>query len=251
MRVDASSYSSATAQVIAAAQRQEAFWLCPAGVHTVIEAHRNPLMARAMETANLVTTDGMPLVWSLRWMGIRSQKRVYGPTLTERVLEAAAQQGIPVAFYGTSPETMHRLLGNCRARWPTLEIAYACSPPFRQLTPQEDLDALEGVRTSGAKILFVGLGCPKQERWAQDHYRPLSMPVLAVGAAFDFIAGTKQQAPEWMQGLGLEWLFRLISEPRRLWRRYLFGNPYFVLLLIAQMAGLRRFDREARRPPAD
>jgi N-acetylglucosaminyldiphosphoundecaprenol N-acetyl-beta-D-mannosaminyltransferase len=242
MRVDASTYADATARVIASAQKPEPFWLCPAGVHTVVEAHRNRLMGRAMDTASLVTTDGMPLVWSLKWLGVKGAERVYGPTLTERILDAAAARGIPVGFYGASPDTLRQLLENCRRRWPGLNIAYSFSPPFRPPSPQEDDEIIQRVRASGARILFVGLGCPKQELWAHDHYGKLGIPILAVGAAFDFIAGTKAQAPAWMQRHGLEWFFRLLAEPRRLWRRYLFGNSSFVLLLAAQLTGLRRFD---------
>ena len=241
MRVHVSTYADAAARVIIAAQEHQPFWLCPAGVHTAIESHRNKSMGQAMETASLVTTDGMPLVWSLRQLGLNDAERVYGPTLMERILEEAAGRAIPVGFYGASPRTLSLLLENCEKRWPDLIVSYSCSPPFRAATPDEDLETVRHVRASGARILFVGLGCPKQELWACDHYRTLSIPILAVGAAFDFIAGVKPQAPAWMQRHGLEWFFRLLSEPKRLWRRYLLGNPYFLLLLAAQLTGLRRF----------
>ena len=154
--------------------------------------------------------------------------------------------GVPVGFYGSSSETLNKLLENCGKRWTRLNIAYAYSPPFRSPTPKEDRETIHSVQASGARILFVGLGCPKQEFWAHDHYRALGIPVLAVGAAFDFIAGVKPQAPAWMQRRGLEWLFRLLTEPRRLWRRYLVGNPYFVMLIAAQFIGLRRFEPRER-----
>jgi N-acetylglucosaminyldiphosphoundecaprenol N-acetyl-beta-D-mannosaminyltransferase len=221
MRVDVSTYADAVARVISAARERRPFWLCPAGVHTVIESHRNQSMGQAMETASLVTTDGMPLVWSLRCLGLKNAERVYGPTLTEKVLEAAAADQIPVGFYGASPATLSLLLEKCRKRWPDLIVSYAVSPPFRPPTPEEDLATIHRVQASGTRILFVGLGCPKQELWACDHYRILGIPILAVGAAFDFIAGVKPQAPGWMQRYGLEWFFRL--------------------LLAAQLTGLRRF----------
>jgi N-acetylglucosaminyldiphosphoundecaprenol N-acetyl-beta-D-mannosaminyltransferase len=243
MRVDFSSYEDAAKRVLLAAENRQAFWLCPACVHTVVEAYRALSFRAVMDTATLVTSDGMPLVWTLRLMGIRNASRVYGPRLTERILELAAVSGVPVGFYGSTPETVRTLRKRLRERRPQLNIAYSYSPPFRPVSPEEDREIIERIQDSGARILFVGLGCPKQELWVWNHYRILNIPILAVGAAFDFIAGVKPQAPPWMQRIGLEWFFRLLSEPRRLWRRYLLMNPAFVLLLAAQLTGLRRFDR--------
>ena len=215
--------------------------MCPASVPTIIEAHRDDSFRQVMLTADFVTTDGMPLVWTHRLLGISSAQRVYGPRLTELTLEAAAAGGVPVGFYGGSPATLEALVGACAERWPALQVAYACSPPFRALTHVEEQETVASIQQSGARVLFVGLGCPKQELWANRHAATLRMPVLAVGAAFDFIARTKPQAPRWMQSCGLEWLFRLLTEPRRLWKRYVIGNPMFVLLLAAQLTGIRRF----------
>jgi N-acetylglucosaminyldiphosphoundecaprenol N-acetyl-beta-D-mannosaminyltransferase len=242
MRVDCSSYEDAVAQVLNAAETRTPFWLCPASVQTVVEAHRAPSFRDVMDTANLVTTDGMPLVWALRLMGLKNASRVYGPTLTERILEAVAVSGVPVGFYGSSQKSLDRLQARLRERWPRLNIAYAFSPPYRPLTPEEDSEVTEKIQASGARILFVGTGCPRQEFFAWNHYRVLNIPILAVGAAFDFLAGVKPQAPAWMQSIGLEWFFRVLCEPRRLWRRALVMNPLFVLLFVAQMTGLRRFD---------
>jgi N-acetylglucosaminyldiphosphoundecaprenol N-acetyl-beta-D-mannosaminyltransferase len=242
MRVDFSSYEDAVERVLLAVENGQPFWLCPASMQTVMEAHRAPSFHAVMDTASLVTTDGMPLVWTLRLMGFRNASRVYGPMLTERTLEVAAVSGIPVGFYGSSPETLNKLQARLRERWPRLNIAYALSPPFRPLTPEEDGEIIERIQSSGARILFVSLGCPKQEIWVRNHFRILNIPILAVGAAFDFMAGVKPQAPAWMQSIGLEWFFRLLSEPRRLWRRYLLMNPVFAFLLVAQLTGLRRFD---------
>ncbi len=243
MRVDFSSYEDAVARVLRAAEDPRPFWLCPASMQTVMEAHRTPSFQAVMDSASLVTSDGMPLVWTLRLMGIRNASRVYGPTLTERVLEAAADSGVPVGFYGSSPETLSKLLARVREKWPRLNVAYAFSPPYRPLTQEEDCEIIERIQSSRARVLFVGLGCPKQEVWAWNHYHILNVPILAVGAAFDFIAGVKPTAPAWMQSAGLEWFFRLISEPRRLWRRYLLLNPAFTFLLLSQLTGLRRFER--------
>ncbi len=241
MRVDCSSYEDAVQQVLNAAETRTPFWLCPACVQTVVEAHRAPSFREVMDTANLVTTDGMPLVWALRLMGLKNASRVYGPTLTEKILETVAVSGVPVGFYGSSQDSLDRLQARLRERWPRLNIAYAYSPPYRPLTPEEDSEVTASIQASGARILFVSLGCPKHELFAWNHYRKLNMPILAVGAAFDFLAGVKPQAPAWMQAIGLEWFFRLLSEPRRLWRRYLLMNPVFVFLFAAQLTGLRRF----------
>ena len=236
--VDVSSYEAATDRVLSAAKLREPFWLCPACVQTVMEAHRSRSFQSIMATAGLITSDGMPMVWALRLLGVQKAQRVYGPTLTERVLESAAVEDLPVGFYGASPHALRTLVERCQQRWPSLKVAYAYSPPYRPPTSQEDLETIRQVLASGARILFVSLGCPKHEIWAYNHYRALKMPILAVGAAFDFIAGSKPQAPTWMQSAGLEWLFRLLTEPRRLWRRYLFGNPAFLMLFGAQMIGL-------------
>jgi N-acetylglucosaminyldiphosphoundecaprenol N-acetyl-beta-D-mannosaminyltransferase len=192
-----------------------------------------------MNAAGLVTPDGMPLVWGLRLLGARHATRVYGPDLTLHILGAAGRQGVPVGFYGAGPATLDRLCARLRERFPSLSIAYACSPPFRPLTPEEDRQVTREIGESGARILFVGLSTPKQERWMAAHHGKVPAVMLGVGAAFDFLAGVKPQAPRWMQSAGLEWLFRLCSEPRRLAPRYLRQNPRFVRLFAMQLMGRR------------
>jgi N-acetylglucosaminyldiphosphoundecaprenol N-acetyl-beta-D-mannosaminyltransferase len=207
----------------------------------VMEAYDDPGFRRVVNAADLVTPDGMPLVWGLRLLGMHGQDRVYGPELTLRVLAATEAAGVPVGFYGSAPEVLTRLLERVRRVYPRLEIAYAESPPFRSLSPKEDAEVVRKVNESGTRVLFVGLGCPKQERWMAAHRGRVRAVMLGVGAAFDFLAGTKPQAPRWMQNMGLEWLFRLLTEPRRLWRRYLIHNPRFALLFGLQLLGVRRF----------
>jgi N-acetylglucosaminyldiphosphoundecaprenol N-acetyl-beta-D-mannosaminyltransferase len=146
------------------------------------------------------------------------------------VCAEAAARGVPIGVYGGSPDVIERLPRRLAERFPGLRIAFAASPPYRALTPQEDAAMVDAIRESGARILFVGLGCPKQERWMAVHRARLSCAMVGVGAAFDFLAGAKRQAPRWLQRMGLEWLFRLASEPRRLWRRYAIHNPRFVWL---------------------
>jgi N-acetylglucosaminyldiphosphoundecaprenol N-acetyl-beta-D-mannosaminyltransferase len=154
--------------------------------------------------------------------------------------EAAALNNVPVGFYGGSPESLQDMVGNLKSFFPELNIAYTYSPPFRPLTAQEDERISRDIEASGAKILFVGLGCPKQERWMAEHKDRLNVVMLGVGAAFDFHAGRLKRAPRWLQKLGLEWVFRLIMEPRRLWKRYLRHHPRFVALVALQLLGLFR-----------
>lgn len=239
-RVDATSYEQATAQILQWARDGESRYVCVANVHMVMETQDDPSFKVLVNQADLVTPDGMPLVWMLRRMGYPHQERVYGPELTLRLVEAAAQQGIPVGFYGSTAEVLKRLIITLQECYPALWVAYAFSPPFRPLTPEEDADIVAEINASGARLLFIGLGCPKQERWMAGHKGWVRAVMLGVGAAFDFLAGTKPQAPRWMQRAGLEWLFRLLTEPRRLWRRYLVNNSVFVMLVLAQALGLRR-----------
>lgn len=241
MRVDATSYDDAAQRVIGWARGAESRYVCVATVNNVMEAYDSAELREVMNCADLVTPDGMPLVWGLRLLGVRQATRVYGPDLTPVVLEAATREGLPVGFYGGSPAVLARLLDVVRRRFPDVKVAYAWSPPFRPLTPQEEEQAVQEINASGARILFVGMSTPKQERWMARHRGRVKAVMLGVGAAFDFLAGAKPQAPRWMQNAGLEWLFRLLTEPRRLWRRYLRHNPRFVMFFALQVLGLRRF----------
>lgn len=235
MRVDATSYDAAAEQVITWAKAGESRYVCVSTVHMVMEGHDRAEFQRIVNAADLVTPDGMPLVWGLKLLGIPSATRVYGPDLTPVVCEHAAREGVPVGFYGGTPEVLDRMIANLTARYPGLQVVYRHSPPFRPLTAEEEAREIEEIRASGARILFVGLGCPKQEQWMAARRGRIDAVMLGVGAAFDFLAGAKRQAPDLIQSLGLEWLFRLATEPRRLWRRYLYNNPRFVVLFAAQV----------------
>lgn len=241
MRVDATSYRHAADQVIQWASDGESRYVCVATVHMVMEARDNPEFQRIVNQSDLVTPDGMPLVWGFRLLGVPSASRVYGPDLTPIVCRQAADAGIPVGFYGGAPAVVARMIDNLAARYPTLPVVYHHSPPFRPLQPEEAAQEIDDIRASGARILFVGLGCPKQERWMAERKDAIPAVMLGVGAAFDFLAGAKAQAPAAVQAMGLEWLFRLATEPSRLWRRYLYNNPRFLGLFAAQLImGIRR-----------
>jgi N-acetylglucosaminyldiphosphoundecaprenol N-acetyl-beta-D-mannosaminyltransferase len=228
MRVDATSYEAAAEAILVRARCGDGGYVCVATVHMVMEAWDDPGFRALVNGAWLVTPDGMPLVWGLRRLGIPDASRVYGPELTPRVCARAEAEGVPVGFYGGTPATLERMTAQLRRRFPRLEIACTIAPPFRPVSPEEERKAVDEIRACGARVLFVGLGCPKQERWMAARQDALpELVMLGVGAAFDFLAGTKRQAPPWMQSAGLEWLFRLATEPRRLWRRYARHNPRF------------------------
>ena len=242
MRVDATSLEDATRRVLVWSKAGESRYVCVANVHMVMEAYDAPDFREIVNAADLVTPDGMPLVWMLRRLGFPDQERVAGPDLTLKICEAASREGIPVGFYGGTPEVLQSLVANLKRKYPALKITYAHSPPFRALSPEEDAQVIEEINGSGARVLFVGLGCPKQERWMAAHKGRVQAVMLGVGAAFDFHAGRLPQAPAWMRRAGLEWLFRLLTEPRRLWRRYARHNPRFVILALMQLLGLRKFE---------
>jgi N-acetylglucosaminyldiphosphoundecaprenol N-acetyl-beta-D-mannosaminyltransferase len=209
--------------------------VCIATVNEVMQAYDSPEFLAVMNDADLVTPDGMPLVWGLKLLGKRNSSRVYGPDLTPIVLAKAEACGVKVGFYGGAPEALQSLLKYVAARFPKLQVAYSYSPPFRPLTPEEDNAVTVAINNSGASILFVGLNSPQQNFWMAAHRPELRAVMLGVGAAFDFLSGSKKQAPRWMMRIGLEWLFRLISEPKRLWKRYLKHNPRFVFFFGLQL----------------
>ncbi|MGK7903153.1 MAG: WecB/TagA/CpsF family glycosyltransferase, partial [Hormoscilla sp.] len=188
---------------------------------------------------DLVCPDGQPVRWALNLLyKTRLSDRVYGPTLMLYLCDGAATNKIPIFLYGSTPPVLEKLQLNLKRKFPNLILAGAISPPFRPLTPEEDAAYIREIRESGAGIVFVGLGCPRQEAWAFDHHNQLDSALLCVGAAFDFHAGNIPQAPPWMQRAGLEWFFRLGLEPTRLWQRYLLLNPLYLMLLFLQLIKL-------------
>ncbi len=236
--VSYTSYKDALKKVTVWVKNTESRYICIANVHVLMMAYDSADFRKVLIRADLVTPDGMPLVWMLRLKGVKKQTRVYGPTLMLHILEMAATEKIPVGFYGGYDRTLEKLVLLMLERFPGLLVAYKFSPPFRPLDKQESTQIITDIAASGARILFVGLGCPKQEIWMADHKGKIPVVMLGVGAAFDFLAGTKAQAPRWIQAVGLEWLFRFIHEPRRLARRYLYNNPRFILLALADLLGI-------------
>lgn len=235
-RVDGTNYAGAIEQISSWAREGRSRYVCISTVHMVMEGHDDPEYQKIVNAADMVTSDGMPLVWALRLLGARNAERVYGPDLTPLFCEHAAAEGIPVGFYGSSPEVLDAMVGNLQRAFPSLQVAFQQSPPFRTLTDEEVDEEIAAIRASGARVIFVGLGCPKQERWMHARRGEIDAVMVGVGAAFDYVGKTKIQAPRFMQDHGLEWLFRMVTEPRRLWRRYLYHNPRFVGLFAVQLA---------------
>jgi N-acetylglucosaminyldiphosphoundecaprenol N-acetyl-beta-D-mannosaminyltransferase len=235
VNVAVSSYDEMVHHSLAWARGRHSRALFFANVHVIMEAVDDPAFLLQLNTAGTICPDGMPLVWALRALGESRAQRVCGSDATVALLAAAEKAGIPVGFYGGRQAVLDALLGVVHMCHLNLNVAYAESPPFRALTPEEDLAVVERINSSGAQLLFVGLGCPVQENWIFDHLGRIHAVMLAVGAAFDFIAGSKRRAPRWMQRCGLEWLFRFATEPRRLAMRYIKHNPRFVLMFLRQL----------------
>jgi N-acetylglucosaminyldiphosphoundecaprenol N-acetyl-beta-D-mannosaminyltransferase len=211
-------------------------YVCITGAHGIIESRRDPQLRQVHNEAGMVTPDGMPLVFMARRLGFKPVSRVYGPDLMRRLTEISALKGYRQFYYGGGPGLADQLAATLKARYPTLPVAGTVTPPFRPLTPEEDEAVIARINAAAPDIVWVGLSTPKQEFWMASHVGRLNASVLVgVGAAFDFLAGTKSQAPAWMQRSGLEWAYRLAHEPRRLWRRYLRIVPLFSMLATAQI----------------
>ncbi|MBV5260459.1 WecB/TagA/CpsF family glycosyltransferase [Synechococcus moorigangaii CMS01] len=237
-RVHCLDYQQAWAMIVAAISQKASGYGAIANVHMVMTGYWDRNFQTIINQALFTTPDGMPLVWGLRWLGCPQATRVYGPDLMLHCCAMAAQSKFPIYLYGSRPDTLDTLQQNLLQKFPDLEIAGMEAPPFRPPTAAEAIATRERIQQSGAKLIFVGLGCPKQEKWMAENSPHLDGVLLGVGAAFDFHGGTVSQAPRWMMPLGLEWLYRLSQEPRRLWKRYFLHNGAFIVLFGWQL--LRR-----------
>lgn len=214
----------------------QSHYVCVTGVHGVMESQNNPQLLNIHNNAGLVTPDGMPLVWLSRLKGFKNTERGYGPDLMLNICEYFSKRDCTHFFYGGAEGVPELLVKKLTQKIPNLKIAGMYSPPFRKLTNKEDAEIIERINTLKPNIVWVGISTPKQEIWMSEHVNKFRGTILiGVGAAFDFHAGLKRQAPRWMQDFGFEWLFRLITEPRRLWKRYLINNPKFIWLITKQL----------------
>jgi N-acetylglucosaminyldiphosphoundecaprenol N-acetyl-beta-D-mannosaminyltransferase len=224
-------------------------YVCITGVHGVMESWRDPALRQIHNAAGLVTPDGMPLVWMARRLGFENVRRVYGPDLMHRMTALSAQHGYRNYYFGGRPGIPERLRAALLRAHPGLQVAGTHSPPFGAVSAAEDEAIVQQINATRPDIVWVGLSTPKQERWMASHVGRLNAPVLVgVGAAFDFLAGDKPQAPAWMQRNSLEWLFRVATEPRRLAGRYARNNPAFVYQALRQLMMPQRFEQSERRP---
>lgn len=240
IRIDPTTWDDALRQLSVWASKNESRYVCVCNVHSVVTAGHDMEFDHIIEEADIVTPDGAPVAWMLSRFGYPGQQRINGPDLMWRYCEKAAMTGEPIYLYGGMPETLDILQRRLMQTFPGLLIAGAYSPPFRELMKEEDETVVARINASGARTVWVSLGCPKQEKWMAAHRGRIQAVMIGVGAAFDYHAGTLNRAPKWMQNAGFEWLHRLISEPRRLWKRYLITNTVFVVLAARQLLFRRK-----------
>jgi exopolysaccharide biosynthesis WecB/TagA/CpsF family protein len=249
--VDAVDYDAAVEAVISAAEERRPYAVSALAVHGVMTGVADSEHRYRLNHLDLVTADGQPVRWALNSLhGTGLPDRVYGPTLTTKLLGRAESTGLPVYFYGSSPDVLEGLVATLRRRWPALVVAGTQPSRFRSTTAEEKAETVRRITESGARLVFVGLGCPRQEVFCWEYRDAVGVPLLAVGAAFDYLAGTVSEPPALVQRWGLQWLYRLGQEPRRLWRRYVILNPQFVGRLVLQRLGIWRPDPGSARPPA-
>jgi N-acetylglucosaminyldiphosphoundecaprenol N-acetyl-beta-D-mannosaminyltransferase len=248
--VDVTDYESAVERTVDAARKRIPFAITALPVHGIMTGARDPYHRYRLNTFDLLVPDGQPVRWALNIIhkvGLR--ERVYGPSLMLALCERLAKEGLSIYLFGSREETIALLSRNLQRRFPALRIAGSQPGRFKVLSASEREDIVRAIKQSGAAVVFVGLGCPRQEIWVYENRAALSMPAVCVGAAFDFHAGTVAQAPPSLQRVGLEWAYRLAREPRRLWRRYVLLNPLYVGMVAAQATGAIDFDSRPENPP--
>jgi N-acetylglucosaminyldiphosphoundecaprenol N-acetyl-beta-D-mannosaminyltransferase len=250
--IDVIDYESAVDQIIRAAKDRRSFAVTALAVHGVMTGAMDPEQRFRLNHFDLAVPDGQPVRWALNLLhSAHLSDRVYGPTLMLKLCERCAKEGLPIYLYGSNAEVLGKLRQRLQAQFPALRIAGAQPSRFRRVTAEEKSEIVRTIRDGDARLVFAGLGCPRQEVWAYEYREALSLPVIAVGAAFDFHAGTVPEAPSALQGAGLEWLYRLSKEPRRLWRRYALLNPLYVAMITAQATGLRDFEASPGTQPTE
>lgn len=235
--INAVSWPQALGLISAWSASNESRYVCITNAHSVVTTTQDEQFKQVVATADMVTPDGAPVAWMLRKQGFCDQQRINGPDLMWKYCAEAALRGESIYLYGGEPRTLELLQQRLRSAFPDLPIAGAFSPPFRTASAAEDEADVARINASGAGTVWVSLGCPKQEKWMAAHRGRVNAVMIGVGAAFDYHAGTISRAPLWMQNCGLEWFHRLVSEPRRLWKRYLVTNTLFMLGAIRQLLG--------------
>ncbi|XEC95514.1 WecB/TagA/CpsF family glycosyltransferase [Paenibacillus tarimensis] len=203
-------------------------YVCVCNTHSIVTASNDPYFNEVLNNAGICTPDGMPLVWALRMYGFKGQDRVDGPNLMLKLCELSSKNGYRIYLYGGTQQTLDQLYNQIKSQNSSIKIVGRYSPPFRKLTDNEENEIIQKINASNADLIFVSLGCPKQEVWMYNNRNKVNGIMLGVGAAFDFITGNIKRPPIIIQKFGLEWFYRLISEPKRLWKRYAYNNPMYV-----------------------
>lgn len=233
--IDAVSWEQALADIISAATVHASRYICMCNVHSVVTSTLDPAFRKIINEADLATPDGAPVAWALRQLGFPAQQRINGPDLMWQYLHQAETLQHTVFFYGSSAATLAALRARLLRLFPRLQVGGMHAPPFRALTAEEDAADIAMINQSRAHVVLVGLGCPKQEKWMAAHRGKIKAVMVGVGAAFDYHAGTVRRAPPWCQEHGLEWLYRLCTEPRRLFKRYAITNTLFMIGIARQL----------------
>jgi N-acetylglucosaminyldiphosphoundecaprenol N-acetyl-beta-D-mannosaminyltransferase len=248
--VDITDYESAVDRIVDAAKKKKPFAVTALPVHGIMTGALDSQHRYRLNTFDLLVPDGQPVRWALNLIhGVGLRERVYGPTLMLSLCERLAEEGLPIYLFGSRQETIDLLSERLRQRFPSLRIAGSQPGRFKVMSQNERDEIVRAISESGAAVVFVGLGCPRQEIWAYENRAAVSVPAVCVGAAFDFHAGTVAQAPPSLQRVGLEWAYRFAHEPKRLWRRYMLLNPMYVGMVAAQATGAIDFDSRPANPP--
>ena len=249
--IDAVDYEATVARIMAAAKAHQPYSVSAMAVHGVMTGVLDATHRYRLNRLDMIVPDGQPVIWGLNWLyNLRLPDRVYGPALTLKICEEAEREGLSVYLYGSRPIVLSALIERLSKQFPKLIFAGSQPSRFSRISAQEQQQIAETIRISGAAIVLIGLGCPRQEVWIYENREFLSLPCLAVGAAFDFHAGLLPQAPITLQSLGLEWVFRLYKEPGRLWKRYILLNPLYLALLLFQKLNIKRFELSTVSIPA-
>lgn len=239
--ISTASYQSFIDQLVELCSKQISSYVCISNVHMLIEGHKDSSFQKIINEANIATPDGMPLAKAMKWLYGINQERVAGMDLMPDLMRECARQGLSIYLYGSTDEILSRIKEKAAIDFPGLQICGAYSPPFRELEPSEKDEIVERINAASPHFVFVALGCPKQEKWMAEHRGRINSCMIGLGGAFEVYAGVKDRAPLWMQKASLEWLYRLIQDPKRLWKRYMITNTLFVWLLLCQWVKIRLF----------
>jgi len=243
MNVDLTDLVSTVNDTCTLAESKTSSYICVSNVHMCMEVFDDPYFASVVNNADLVIPDGRPLSWAQKLLGHKDAQQVRGQDIMNELCRVSGEKSLNIGLYGgSSNDLLETVVVKLKTDYPDISITYTFSPPFRQLTDDEDAQVVNDINNANVNILFVGIGCPKQERWMAEHKGKVNCVMLGVGAAYDFIAGSKKHAPRWMQKIGLEWFYRLCTEPKRLWKRYLKHNPRFVYYFMQQWLFGKKFN---------